>query len=206
MHCAVDDANILVQTIRTDKQQTDRHACSCLRLRCSSTGAPFGGVIFAVEVVSTYFYVPNLPRMFMASICGTFIVKMIKLAYTSNTNSYVAVFKTNFEETVLTGNAMFYFIVVGWSWSVQRCVCTSGEERCKVRSKYFPANSRKHNYVVGATIIVGCVAMLDSLVVLSYYKTIPDTRSQTAMVDMLFFKTNGKLQSLTWFLIYFSSS
>ena len=56
---------------------------------------------------------PNLPRMFMASICGTFIVKMIKLAYTSNTNSYVAVFKTNFEETVLTGNAMFYFIVVG---------------------------------------------------------------------------------------------
>ena len=65
----------------------------------------------------------------------------------------------------------------------------------RVRSKYFPVNSRKHNYVVGATIIVGCVAMLDSLVVLSYYKTIPDTRSQTAMVDMLFFKTNGKLQS-----------
>ena len=77
---------------------------------------------------------------------------------------------------------------------MQRCVCTSGEERCKGSLKVLPANSRKHNYVVGATIIVGCVAMLDSLVVLSYYKTIPDTRSQTAMVGVIF-KTNGKLQS-----------
>ena len=45
--------------------------------------------------------------------------------------------------------------------------------------------------------------MLDSLVVLSYYNTIPDTRSQTAMVDMLFFKTNGKLQTSNVFLDLF---
>ena len=82
---------------RISSRRIDMLAVACACGVAATFGAPFGGVIFAVEVVSTYFYVPNLPRMFMASICGTFIVKMIKLAYSSNTNSYVAVFKTNFE-------------------------------------------------------------------------------------------------------------
>ena len=185
-------------------RRIDMLAVACACGVAATFGAPFGGVIFAVEVVSTYFYVPNLPRMFMASICGTFIVKMIKLAYSSNTNSYVAVFKTNFEETVLTGNAMFYFIVVGAvSGLCSGVFVLVVKNIAKFRSKYFPANSRKHNYVVGATIIVGCVAMLESFVVLSYYNTIPDTRSQTAMVDMLFFKTNYKLQTSNVFVDLF---
>merc|ERR1711871_1074309 len=45
--------------------------------------------------------------------------------------------------------------------------------------------------------------MLESFVVLSYYNTIPDTRSQTAMVDMLFFKTNYKLQTSNVFVDLF---
>ena len=39
-----------------------------------TTGCPFGGIVFAVEVCSTYFQVENLPRMFFVSITGSLLL------------------------------------------------------------------------------------------------------------------------------------
>ena len=40
-------------------------------------GSPFGGVLFAIEVVSTFFRISDLPRMFWASIAGTFTARFL---------------------------------------------------------------------------------------------------------------------------------
>ena len=40
-------------------------------------GSPFGGVLFAIEVVSTFFRISDMPRMFWASIAGTFTARFI---------------------------------------------------------------------------------------------------------------------------------
>ena len=76
-------------------------------------GAPFGGVIFAVEVVSQYFYVPNLPRMFLAALSGTFIVKMLRDG--ENASAFVALFKTSFtsERTILSAQSLGMILAVG---------------------------------------------------------------------------------------------
>ena len=204
VHIAACIAQLMMRTSmfkrygQVSSRRIDMLAVACACGVAATFGAPFGGVIFAVEVVSTYFYVPNLPRMFMASICGTFIVKMIKLAYTSSTKSYVAVFKTNFTEAVLTANAMMLFILVGVLAGLFSGIFVLVVKKlAKFRSKYFPANSSDQRYVLGASILIGVIAMFESIVVISYYNTIPDLRSQTAMVDMLFFKTNDKTKSST---------
>jgi H+/Cl- antiporter ClcA len=76
-------------------------------------GAPFGGVIFAVEVVSQYFYVPNLPRMFLAALSGTFIVKMLRDGH--DRAAFVALFKTDFnsESTILTASSLAMILTIG---------------------------------------------------------------------------------------------
>ena len=40
-------------------------------------GSPFGGVLFAIEVVSTFFRISDMPRMFWASIAGTFTARFL---------------------------------------------------------------------------------------------------------------------------------
>eukprot|EP00943_MAST-04B_sp_MAST-4B-sp1_P007133 g7133.t1 len=208
VHVAACIAQLMMRTSmfkrygQVSSRRIDMLAVACACGVAATFGAPFGGVIFAVEVVSTYFYVPNLPRMFMASICGTFIVKMIMFLSKKNTKSYVAVFKTNFEETVLTWNAMGLFIVVGViSGLFSGIFVLVVKKLAKFRSKYFPANSSDKRYVTGAALLVAVVAFLESIIVVCYYDTIPDLRSQTATVDMLFFKTSNKMKNTSTVLL-----
>ena len=174
-------------------------ACACGV--AGASGAPFGGVIFAVEVVGTYFYVPNIPRMFMASVCGTFIVKMITLNTAEGKEGYVAIFKTDFdfEETQLSAQkvaaSLALFVVLG-----MMCGALSGlfirliSKMAKIRQQVLP-NNKSQRYLVYSVSAAAAVAILESCVVLLYYPTLPVVKSQKAFVIGLFRDSNSQMLS-----------
>tara|TARA_B100000780_G_C21100355_1_gene444023 strand:+ start:114 stop:1505 length:1392 start_codon:yes stop_codon:yes gene_type:complete len=159
-------------------------------------GTPFGGVVFAVEVVSQYFYVPNLPRMFLAALSGTFIVKMLRSGKSGDT-AFVALFKTSFtsETTILTAQSLALIITVGVI-----CGLLSGlfvrlvSKIVALRRKYAPSPTSSKTsfrtylgYFCIAAIVLSCV---NSGVTRIFWNTIPSVRTQRSLIDNLFLPGN----------------
>ena len=73
-------------------------------------GSPLGGVLFAIEVVSTFFRVSNLPRMFVSAVVGSLVVK----TFGFYEGWPLALFSTNFEvHNVGSPLATMAFLVLG---------------------------------------------------------------------------------------------
>ena len=163
-------------------------------------GAPFGGVVFAVEVVSQYFFVPNLPRMFLAALSGTFIVKMLRSG--SDYETFIALFHTEFEEstkTKISGDSFLAIITVGVV-----CGLTSGvfvrlvAKIVKLRKQYAPdASTGFKRFIVFFAAMAFFLSILNSIVTRVYWNTFPAVRTQRALIDKLFLPGN-LLGSYAW--------
>ena len=76
--------------------------------------APIGGVLFAIEVTTTYFAVRNYWRSFFAAICGTFLYQIITFKNDVHKESLTALFRTNFPlDFPFHPNEMVLFIFMG---------------------------------------------------------------------------------------------
>ena len=162
-------------------------------------GTPFGGVIFAVEVVSQYFYVPNLPRMFLASLSGTFIVKMLRSG--NDAATFVALFKTSFtsETTILTMESITLILSIGIV-----CGILSGifvrliSKIVQLRKNYAPSpttNFKKYMLYFGLFAVGACLA--NCLVVYLFWDNFSSLRTQRSLINRLFLPGND-LNSLWW--------
>ena len=167
-------------------------------------GTPFGGVVFAVEVVSQYFYVPNLPRMFLAALSGTFIVKMLRSG--NDATTFVALFKTSFtsETTILSGESLAMILSIGVV-----CGLLSGlfvrlvSKIVSLRRKYAPSptssKSSFRTYLLYFCIVAMVLSLMNSVVTRIFWETFPAIRTQRTLIDTLFLPGN-ELSSLVWHL------
>eukprot|EP00946_MAST-07B_sp_MAST-7B-sp1_P004913 g4913.t1 len=172
-------------------------------------GAPFGGVIFAVEIVSQYFYVPNLPRMFLAALSGTFVTKMLRSG--SDVSVFIALFKTDFvrsTQTKINGSAFAAIIAVGIICGLLSGVFVRLVARIvKIRKEYAPdAHENFKKYLI---FFAGCalvLSMFNSLVIRVFWHDLPAMRTQRSLIDKLFLPGN-KLDSIMWplFVLLFAN-
>lgn len=78
-----------------EARNVDMLACACALGVSSSFAAPIGGVLFAIEVTSTYFAVRNYWRGFFTAVCGAFMFRLLAVLDSSE-ETITALFKTNF--------------------------------------------------------------------------------------------------------------
>lgn len=78
----------------------------------SNFGAPIGGVLFSIEVTSTYFAVRNYWRGFYASVVGAFVFRLLAVLI-KDERTLTALFTTQFDEYPFDMQEMFAFTLVG---------------------------------------------------------------------------------------------
>uniref|UniRef100_A0A7M5X152 Chloride channel protein n=2 Tax=Clytia hemisphaerica TaxID=252671 RepID=A0A7M5X152_9CNID len=78
-----------------EARNVDMLACACALGVSSSFAAPIGGVLFAIEVTSTYFAVRNYWRGFFTAVCGAFMFRLLAVL-DSTEETITALFKTTF--------------------------------------------------------------------------------------------------------------
>ena len=75
-------------------------------------GAPIGGVMFSIEVTSTYFAVRNYWRGFFGAVVGAFLYQTLAY-YDSSKKKITALFTTNFDKFPFDFEELFVFALVG---------------------------------------------------------------------------------------------
>ena len=80
--CAFAEMIISLPIYRRIKEDTSKHlemlACACAAAVSATFGTPFGGVLFSVEVTSTFYMVRNLPRSFFAAVVGAVTMSLLE--------------------------------------------------------------------------------------------------------------------------------
>ena len=144
VHIACCIAKLLMKTpmynryAKSSSRHTDMLTVACAAGVATAFGTPFGGVIFAVEVVTMYFYVPNLPRMFFAAICGTFIVKVL-----GESDGYIAMFKTEFDASQsISWISFVVFVLLGIVCGIASGIFIRLLKLAKLRRIWLPPDSR----------------------------------------------------------------
>eukprot|EP01095_Lingulamoeba_sp_RSL-Kostka_P004541 TRINITY_DN15776_c0_g1_i1.p1 TRINITY_DN15776_c0_g1~~TRINITY_DN15776_c0_g1_i1.p1 ORF type:complete len:786 (+),score=233.63 TRINITY_DN15776_c0_g1_i1:46-2403(+) len=70
-------------------------------------GAPIGGVLFSIEVTTTYFVMQNLWKSFFCAVCGALIVKL------GGQQGLIAMFSTSFESNSYHYWELIVFALIG---------------------------------------------------------------------------------------------
>ncbi|XP_028393845.1 chloride channel protein 2-like isoform X2 [Dendronephthya gigantea] len=78
-----------------ESRNTEILAAACALGVSSCFASPIGGVLFSIEVTSTYFAVRNYWRGFFAAVCGAFMFSLLSV-WDNDEDTITALFKTNF--------------------------------------------------------------------------------------------------------------
>lgn len=78
-----------------ESRNTEILAAACALGVSSCFASPIGGVLFSIEVTSTYFAVRNYWRGFFAAVCGAFMFSLLSV-WDHDEETITALFKTNF--------------------------------------------------------------------------------------------------------------
>ncbi|XP_046850431.1 chloride channel protein 2-like isoform X2 [Xenia sp. Carnegie-2017] len=78
-----------------ESRNTEILAAACALGVSSCFASPIGGVLFSIEVTSTYFAVRNYWRGFFAAVCGAFVFSLLSV-WDNEEETITALFKTNF--------------------------------------------------------------------------------------------------------------
>ena len=77
---------------------------------------PPTGVLFSIEVTSTYFAVRNYWRGFFGAVCGAFLFRLAAVWF-KNEETITALFKTSFRpDFPFDLQELSAFAVIGWVW------------------------------------------------------------------------------------------
>jgi len=189
-------------------RRVDMLTAACATGVAAAFGTPFGGVIFAVEVVSLYFYVPNLPRMFLSALSGTFIVKMLH----SEGESYVALFKTQFKsiDSRMTWRAFVLCITIGIVAGILAGLFVKLVAFfVYLRRQYLPQPGRRgdrfRRYLYVFAVILLVVSMLSSTLTMSVINWLPSIRTQRALITRLFLPDDANTGEIVSFACVLAS-
>ncbi|XP_072036571.1 chloride channel protein 2-like isoform X2 [Amphiura filiformis] len=80
---------------QNESRNSEMLAAACAIGVACNFAAPIGGVLFSIEVTSTYFAVRNYWRGFFGSVCGAFVFRLLAV-WNKEEETITALFKTNF--------------------------------------------------------------------------------------------------------------
>jgi len=116
VHLASIIAELLMQTFfrvvhSNTSQRLEILAAACAVGVASNFGAPIGGVLFSIEVTSTYFAVRNYWRGFYAAVVGAFVFRLLAVMV-KDEKTLTALFSTQFDEYPFDMQEMIAFTLV----------------------------------------------------------------------------------------------
>lgn len=95
-----------------DARRLEMLAAACAVGVSANFGAPIGGVLFSIEVTSTYFAVRNYWRGFFASVIAAFVFRVLAVVV-KNEKTITALFTTEFDEYPFDLGEMVAFTILG---------------------------------------------------------------------------------------------
>eukprot|EP00050_Salpingoeca_kvevrii_P002556 m.196977 g.196977 ORF g.196977 m.196977 type:complete len:525 (-) comp10638_c0_seq1:1089-2663(-) len=96
----------------TESRRLELLAAACAVGVASNFGAPIGGVLFSIEVTSTYFAVRNYWRGFYASVIGALVFRLLD-GIKKNERTITAMFTTEFTTFPFVISEMIAFFFIG---------------------------------------------------------------------------------------------
>ncbi|XP_072465102.1 chloride channel protein ClC-Kb-like isoform X2 [Notamacropus eugenii] len=92
-------------------------------------GAPFSGVLFSIEVMSSHFAVWDYWRGFFSSVCGAFMFRLLAV-FNSEQETITPLFKTRFRVDIpFDLPEIFFFVLLGFVCGIVSCAYIFGH-RC----------------------------------------------------------------------------
>nr|XP_023018406.1 chloride channel protein 2 [Leptinotarsa decemlineata] len=96
-----------------ESRTTEMLAAACAAGVASCFAAPVGGVLFSIEVTTTYFAVRNYWRGFFAAVCGATTFRLLAVWF-QKADTVTAVFRTNFfMDFPFDPQELFVFALIG---------------------------------------------------------------------------------------------
>ncbi|XP_056651700.1 chloride channel protein ClC-Kb isoform X1 [Monodelphis domestica] len=84
-------------------------------------GAPFSGVLFSIEVMSSHFAVWDYWRGFFSAICGAFMFRLLAV-FNSEQETIASLFKTRFRVDIpFDLPEIFFFVLLGFVCGIMSC-------------------------------------------------------------------------------------
>jgi H+/Cl- antiporter ClcA len=132
--------------------------------------SPFGGIIFSVEIMSSYFTAEeNLPRRFLAAFSGFFVIKML------HPTGYFSFLEIESAEISMTWSAAWMCIFIGLIGGVLSGIYirfVSSLVRMRVR---WSRKKHKNSFLTISTVVL---LVLHSTVIFSIFQFLPDVRDR----------------------------
>ncbi|KJE95626.1 voltage-gated chloride channel protein [Capsaspora owczarzaki ATCC 30864] len=97
---------------RNEARRMEMLSAACAVGVSSNFGAPIGGVLFSIEVTSTYFAVRNYWRGFFAAVMAALMFRLFALV-ASDESTITALFTTEFDEFPYNAQELFAFAIIG---------------------------------------------------------------------------------------------
>lgn len=98
-----------------ESRHSEMLAAACAVGVGSCFAAPIGGVLFSIEVTTTYFAVRNYWRGFFAAVCGATVFRLLAVWF-QKADTVTAVFATNFtSDFPFDPQELFVFALLGYA-------------------------------------------------------------------------------------------
>lgn len=97
---------------RNEARRMEMLGAACAVGVSSNFGAPIGGVLFSIEVTSTYFAVRNYWRGFFAAVIAALLFRLFAL-FVKSENTITALFTTSFDEFPYDAQELIAFAIIG---------------------------------------------------------------------------------------------
>ena len=142
-------------------------------------GSPFGGIIFSVEIMSSYFIAEeNLPRRFLAAFSGFFVIKML------HPTGYFSFLEIQTGEIRMTWTAAAVCICVGVICGVLSGIYVRFvSSLVRMRVNWSRTHKKSFHYMTVATVVV---LILHSTAMFGIYQFLPEVRTQRALIAKMF--------------------
>ena len=127
-------------------------ACGCSVAVAIAMGAPLGGVLYAIEVTSSFYNMQHLWKSFYCAMCGSLTVRL--LGYGLN-----AYFSTKFNIGSYTSNELFAFALMSIILGFLGVLFIVGLEKLgNIRKKYKILAASKYPQIVITAVITAALA------------------------------------------------
>lgn len=156
-------------------------AAGCAAGVAITFGAPIGGVIFSIEVTTTYYLIQNLNKAFFCAVIATLALRLM------DTQGLIAFFNTDFRPSPYDSRELLAFTSVGVACGLLGALFNLYVTKlAQLRRNYKILNSSRYGQVIFIAVLTG----------LTTFPLVPLRSSPRDVLNELF--SNAPLSKQTW--------
>ena len=152
-------------------------ATACATGVVAAFGCPFGGIIFAIEAVSTYFVVRSLPHMFISTTVASVCLRFF------DPSQYSPLGTLNDETNDIKYRDTSFMTVLQSIMIGVTCGLMSG---AFTRSHVLLAKRYEKRSAIEAAVCVAIAMILEVVILSSYVETFPEIETQSKLLKTMF--------------------